>query len=129
MVNDPVPYSGEEGSGTLASIGVIAMLVMCGCALIAQGLAHARMTYISGVADSAALGGAKVAALQSWVSHPERACELAENVATKNAATMASCTLREGDIFVVVSQTGTILGIPVTFTARARAGPEYAAPQ
>lgn len=109
----------EQGSGTVAIIGVLLMLV----ALCVGGLHVSRVgvdrARAQTVVDLAALHGADVAATWEWENVGEAPCLAATEVLTRNDLTLEACTHEGGDVRVQASMNASPLG---HVEVRARAG-------
>ena len=127
---EPVTYgragdrSGEEGSGTINSVGLIVLALVLGVLLSGVGVAHRERVRLQAVADLAALAGAEQSATADWEDVGERPCRAASAVAAANGVSVQSCEVRDLDCLVVLTQPVRIAGVSTNVSARARAGPE-----
>ena len=116
--------SGEEGSGTINSVGLIVLAVVLAVFLGGVGVAHRERVRLQAIADLAALAGAEQSATAGWEDVGERPCGAASAVAAANGVGVQSCEVRDLDCLVVLTQPVRIAGISTNVSARARAGPE-----
>ena len=117
--------SGEEGSGTVNSVGLIVLALVLAVVLGGVGVAHRERVRLQAVADLAALAGAEQSATAGWEDVGERPCGAASAVAAANGVGVQSCEVRDLDCLVVLTQPVRIGGISTNVSARARAGPEW----
>lgn len=115
--------SGEEGSGTINSVGLIALALALAVVLGGVGVAQRERVRLQAVADLAALAGAEQSATAAWEDVGERPCGAASAVAAANGVGVQSCEVRDSDCLVVLTQHVEIAGISTNVSARARAGP------
>ena len=115
--------SGEEGSGTINSVGLIALALALSVVLGGVGVAHRERVRLQAVADLAALAGAEQSATAAWEDVGERPCGAASAVAAANGVGVQSCEVHDLDCLVVLTQHVEIAGISTNVSARARAGP------
>ena len=115
---------GEEGSGTVNSVGLIVVAVALAVVLGGVGVAHRERVHLQAVADLAALAGAEQSATGDWEDVGERPCGAASTVAAANGVGVQSCEVRDLDCLVVLTRPVRIAGISTSVSARARAGPE-----
>ena len=126
---EPVAYgragdrSGEEGSGTVNSVGLIVLALVLAVVLGGVGVAYRERVRLQAVADLAALAGAEQSATAAWEDVGDRPCGAASAVAVANGAAVQSCEVRDLDCLVVLTQHVEIAGISTNVSARARAGP------
>ena len=97
---------GEEGSGTVNSVGLIALALTLAILLAGVGGARTASVRLQAVADLAALAGAERSATAPWEDVGSRPCEAASEVAA------------------VVCGSATVMGVSLEIRARARAGTE-----
>lgn len=116
--------SGEEGSGTINSVGLIVLAVAIAVVLGGFGVAYRERVRLQAIADLAALAGAEQSVLSDWEDVGERPCGAASAVAAANGVGVQSCEVRDLDCLVVLTQPVRIAGISTNVSARARAGPE-----
>lgn len=117
------PGDAEEGSGTIAVVGIlVTALVLCGF-LLALGAVHTHLVRARAVADLAALAGGDASAVSGWTDAGSLPCERASAVAEANGMELGACTVAGRDTLVVVRDTLVLAGVPVPVEARARAGP------
>ena len=116
--------SGEEGSGTVNSVGLIVLALALAVVLGGVGSALRERVHLQAVADLAALAGAEQSVMAGWEDVGERPCGAASEVAAANGAGVQSCEVRDLDCLVVLTQPVRIAGISTNVSARARAGPE-----
>lgn len=109
------PVIDDRGAGTVLVVGVIAVVLSAGLALVAAGVGLARGQQLSGAADAAALAAADV--LLGWV--PGEPCAAATRIAAAHNARLIECA-SEG-LAVTVRVGASILGLPIE--REARAGP------
>ena len=127
---EPVAYGragdrcGEEGSGTINSVGLIVLALALAVVLGGVGVALRERVRLQAVADLAALAGAEQSATADWEDVGERPCGAASAVAAANGVGVQSCEVRDLDCLVVLTQPVRIGGISTNVSARARAGPE-----
>lgn len=117
-------HFGEEGSGTINSVGLIVLAVVLAVVLGGVDVAHRERVRLQAVADLAALSGAEQSATADWEDVGERPCGAASAVAAANGVGVQSCEVRDLDCLVVLTQNVRIAGISTNVSARARAGPE-----
>ena len=115
--------SGEEGSGTVNSVGLIVLALALAVVLGGVGVAHHERVHLQAVADLAALAGAEQSATASWEDVGERPCVAASVVARANGVSVQSCEVRDSDCLVILTQHVEIVGISTNVSVRARAGP------
>ena len=115
----------ERGSGTVYSLGVIAVLLAAALGIAGLIQAQSATGRARAAADLAAISGATV--LSSVVA-PGDPCAMAQRVAAANGASMSACSVAGEDVTVSVTISTTILGLPRRATAEARAGPVDAPP-
>nr|WP_291495993.1 Rv3654c family TadE-like protein [Actinomyces sp.] len=115
---------GEEGSGTMAVIGVLVVAAVLAGALALAGAVQAHAVRTSAVADLAALAAGDVSATAQWSPVGDQPCDLAGQVAAANGMDLAECEVVGPDTRVVVSRGLDLGALTVTVSARARAGPE-----
>ena len=115
--------SGEEGSGTVNSVGLIVVAVVLAVVLGGVGVAHRERVRLQSVADLAALAGAEQSVMADWEDVGERPCGAASAVAAANGVSIQFCEVRGADCLVVLTQSVRIAGISTNVAARARAGP------
>ena len=120
----PGEHFGEEGSGTINSVGLIVLAVALAVVVGGVGVAHRERVRLQAVADLAALAGAAQSATAGWEDVGERPCGAAFAVAEANGVGVQSCEVRDLDCLVVLTQNVRIAGISTNVSARARAGPE-----
>ena len=127
---EPVTYGcagdrcGEEGSGTINSVGLIVLALVLVVVLGGVGVAHRERVRLQAIADLAALAGAEQSATADWEDVGERPCRAAFAVAGANGVSVQSCEVRGPDCLVVLTRPVRIAGISTSVRARARAGPE-----
>ena len=88
---------GEEGSGTINSVGLIVLAVVLAVVLGGVGVAHRERVRLQAVADLAALAGAEQSATAGWEDVGERPCGAAFAVAAANGGGVQSCEVRNLD--------------------------------
>ena len=113
----------EDGSGTVALVGVVAaclVLALCACVL---GAAHSLRVRLQAVADISALAGAEVSALSLWIGQ-EDACPQAQRVARANGFGLDSCAVRGLDTLVTLGSAMDMGAFAVRIQVRSRAGPQ-----
>lgn len=115
---------GEEGSGTVNSVGLIALALTLAILLAGVGGARTVSVRLQAVADLAALAGAERSATSPWEDVGSRPCEAASEVAAANGVSVESCEVIGTDCRVVVSGSATVMGVSLEIRARARAGTE-----
>ena len=115
---------GEEGSGTVNSVGLIALALTLAILLAGVGGARTASVRLQAVADLAALAGAERSATAPWEDVGSRPCEAASEVAAANGVSVESCEVLGTDCRVVVSGSTTVMGVSLEIRARARAGTE-----
>ena len=114
------PRPHDEGSGTVAVLGIVAVLATC-CLMAAalfQGAAARHRA--ESAADLAALAAAQ-AVIDGRTSG---SCSAAEGLASRNGAVLTSCVVRGEEAWVTtaVNVRGVLAGLGPA-TARAHAGP------
>ena len=115
---------GEEGSGTVNSVGLIALALTLAILLAGVGGARTASVRLQAVVDLAALAGAERSATAPWEDVGSRPCEAASEVAAANGVSVESCEVLGTDCRVVVSGSATVMGVSLEIRARARAGTE-----
>lgn len=121
---------GDEGSGTVLVIALLAVAVVLAAALGTLGRAQVARGRAQAAADLSALAAAEAVAVPPgvWVT-PEALeaadpCGRAGATAERNGARVASCTAEpDGVVSVTVAVEGGRGLFSLTATARARAGP------
>ena len=106
----PPDRLGDEGSGTVNSLGLIALAITLALLLAGVGAARTAAVRLQAVADLAALAGAERSATSPW-----------EDVGAVPCDAVASVTAANG---VGVSEFVRIMGVSVEIRAKARAGQE-----
>jgi len=113
----------EEGSGTVAVVGIlVAALVLCSF-LLTLAAVHTHLVRAQAVADLAVLAGADASAVAGWTDAGSLPCERAVAVAEANGMAVGPCTVTGRDTLVVVRDTFVLAGVAMPVEARARAGP------
>ena len=79
---------GEEGSGTVNSVGLIALALTLAILLAGVGGARTASVRLQAVADLAALAGAERSATAPWEDVGSRPCEAASEVAAANGVSV-----------------------------------------
>ncbi len=105
----------DRGAGTVLIVGLVAVVLSAGLALVTAAVGLARGQQLSGAADAAALAAADV--LLGWV--PGEPCAAATRVAAAHSARLIHCS-SEG-LTVTVRVGASILGLPIEREARAGA--------
>lgn len=108
-------FADERGAGTVLVLGVVGAIVALTAAVVPQLSVHVASMRAANAADAAALAAAD--AVSGAI--PGIPCDLAAATATRNGATLESCTTDGPTASVRVGVT--VIGIAVS--ARARAGP------
>ncbi|WP_314129595.1 Rv3654c family TadE-like protein [Schaalia odontolytica] len=121
--SDPRALEGEAGSGTVNSVGLIALAILVALIIAGVGAAHRASVRLQAVADLAALAGAEHSMTAPWEEVGGRPCQAASSVVAANGEELLSCEVRGSDCLVVISRTVRVAGIPMTMRARARGGP------
>lgn len=124
----PAPHSSSEGSGTIATIGIIACILLLGLALLAAASIRAQTTRVQAIADLAALAGAECAQNATLTRSGSAAdggqgCACAREVATLNGPAVEQCWQEGQDLRIVLVQPWAMLRWTVEIRAMARAGP------
>lgn len=114
-LDTPPDRLGDEGSGTVNSLGLIALAITLALLLAGVGAARTAAVRLQAVADLAALAGAERSAAS---------CDAAASVADANRVGMESCEVLGSDCRVVVSEFISVMGVSVEIRAKARAGQE-----
>ncbi|WP_194949313.1 Rv3654c family TadE-like protein [Actinomyces trachealis] len=110
----------ERGSGTVLTLGVLAVLLTLGLLITGLVQAQAATACAHAGADLAALGGAT--ALTS-ITAPANPCDTASQVAAANGVELSACEVVGEDVTVQVRASARVLGVARVATAAARAGP------
>ena len=118
----PPDSLGDEGSGTVNSLGLIALAITLSLLLAGVGAARTAAVRLQAVADLAALAGAERSATSPWEDVGDRPCSAAASVAQANGADIETCEVRGSDCRVVLSEAVDVMGVKATLRARARAG-------
>lgn len=118
----------NEGSGTIATVGIIACILLLGLVFIAAASVQARSTRVQAVADMAALAGAEClqkATLMYQGNHPGKAepCICAHEVVAVNGLSVQQCWQEGQDIRLVIVEPWMMLQWAVEIRGKARAGP------
>ncbi|MGA1835679.1 Rv3654c family TadE-like protein [Herbiconiux sp. 11R-BC] len=113
---DRTALAGEEGSGSVAGVGVLLAVCAVLLALAPLGAAVAARQRLVGAADSAALAAADA----SSGRRPDSPCGIAAAVAAADGAHLTACAVDPAGVAAVTVST-TVVGWPIT--AAARAGP------
>ncbi len=103
-LDTPPDRLGDEGSGTVNSLGLIALAITL--ALLLAGVGAAR------------------SAASPWEDVGAAPCDAAASVADANRVGMESCEVLGSDCRVVVSEFVSVMGVSVEIRAKARAGQE-----
>lgn len=124
---------GDEGSGTVLVIALLAVAVVLAAALGTLGRAQVVRGRAQAAADLAALAAAEAVAVPPGVHVSPEAlqaadpCGRARTTAERNGARLTSCSAEpDGVVSVTVSVDGGRGPLALTATARARAGPASA---
>ena len=112
------PQVGEEGSGTLLVIGVLAIAMVLACAGAVCAGIMVTLNRAQDIADLSALGGADLSATAQWENVETRACQAAQEVAQTNGAQVTSCRCEGVDTIVTV-QIKAVWGWRISRSARA----------
>lgn len=107
----------DEGSATMAGVGLVVVAALLLAALAVGGALVLRQAQAQSAADLSALAGAQ--ALWESSSVP---CAVAASVGEANGASVASCEV-DGDDVQVLVRVDTGLPVVATVTKHARAGP------
>ena len=110
----------DEGAGSVLVLSVAAAVLLITGLLVPLYMGLAAKRTVAGAADAAALAAAD--ALSGAV--PGFPCELGEQVARLNGASLASCRIDGDD--VIAEATGEVLGFPIRVAARAGPPPDMA---
>lgn len=102
-------------AGAALAVGVLGAVAIVGLSGVSAGVALVRSQSLAGAADAAALAGGD--ALLGWVGGEP--CAVASRVAEANGARISSCAVEGLELVVTVS--GTALGVPIERSARAGA--------
>lgn len=102
-------------AGTPLLVGALGAVAIAGLAAVSAGAALVESQRLAGAADAAALAGGD--ALLGWVAGEP--CAVASRIAEANRARLSSCRVEGLELVVTVS--GTALGLPVERSARAGA--------
>lgn len=116
------PGVGEEGSGTINCLGLIALALTLSMLLVGIGAARVAAVHLQAVADLSALAGAERSATAPWEDVGQRPCSAAASVAQANGADIETCEVRGSDCLVVLREDVVVMGVTATIRARARAG-------
>lgn len=111
----PAPVPVDRGAGTVLVVGLVAVVLAAGLALVGAGVALARGQQLAAAADAAALAAGDV--LLGWI--PGEPCAAAARVAAAHSARLLDCS-SEG-LAVTVRVGANILGLAVERSARAGA--------
>ena len=124
---------GDEGSGTVLVIALLAVAVVLAAAVGTLGRAQVARGRSQAAADLAALAAAQAVALPPGLTATPDAlraadpCPRAAATAERNGARVTSCTVApDGVVAVTVGVDGGRGPVPQTASARARAGPASA---
>ena len=110
----PAPVPVDRGAGTVLVVGLVAVVLAAGLALVGAGVALARGQQLAAAADAAALAAGDV--LLGWI--PGEPCAAAATRAA-HSARLLDCS-SEG-LAVTVRVGANILGLAVERSARAGA--------
>ena len=110
-LDTPPDRLGDEGSGTVNSLGLIALAITLSLLLAGVGAARTAAVRLQAVADLAALAGAEP-------------CDAVASVTAANGVDVESCEVLGSDCRVIVSEFVRIMGVSVEIRAKARAGQE-----
>lgn len=106
--------TGDEGSGTVLMVGVVAVLcLLAAFVAVLAGSGGARGAART-AADLAAVGAAS-----AWMHTADDPCSRARDVALRNSATVTSCSHEGSGVYVVVTRVGAPGGRSAVATARA----------
>lgn len=120
----PPDRLGDEGSGTVNSLGLIALAITLSLLLAGVGAARTAAVRLQAVADLAALAGAERSATSPWEDVGAAPCDAAASVAAANRVGVESCEVLGSDCRVVVNEFVSVMGVSVEIRAKARAGQE-----
>ena len=123
-LDTPPDRLGDEGSGTVNSLGLIALAITLALLLAGVGAARTAAVRLQAVADLAALAGAECSATSPGEDVGAAPCDAAASVADANRVGMESCEVLGSDCRVVVSEFISVMGVSVEIRAKARAGQE-----
>ena len=116
----------DHGGASVLAIGLIAVLLMIGGAIMFTAAASAAQLAAQHAADEAALAGAHAARARVALAEPvaATACVAARVAARENGASVTRCVAAGATVTVDVERSRG----PVQTHARAVAGPAHAAP-
>lgn len=126
------PPAGDEGSGTVLVIALLAVALVLTAAVGTLGRAQVTRGRAQAAADLAALSAADVVALPPGVTMTAEAmrtadpCARAVATAERNGARVTSCRAGAGGVVAVEVVAGGTGPLAPTAHARARAGPAVA---
>ena len=120
----PPDCLGDEGSGTVNSLGLIALAITLSLLLAGVGAARTAAVRLQAVADLAALAGAERSAISPWEDVGAAPCDAVASVTAANEVGVESCEVLGSDCRVIVSEFVRIMGVSVEIRAKARAGQE-----
>ncbi len=123
-LDTPPDRLGDEGSGTVNSLGLIALAITLSLLLAGVGAARTAAVRLQAVADLAALAGAERSATSPWEDVGAAPCDAAASVAAANRVGVESCEVLDSDCRVIVSEFVSVMGVSVEIRAKARAGQE-----
>lgn len=123
-LDTPPDRLGDEGSGTVNSLGLIALAITLALLLAGVGAARTVAVRLQAVADLAALAGAERSAASPWEDVGAVPCDAVASVTAANGVGVESCEVLGSDCRVIVSEFVRIMGVSVEIRAKARAGQE-----
>lgn len=116
----------EEGSGTIAGLGVIAAILLTFMVLATISQVYLGHQRAQMAADLGALAGAGSSPSALLAGQGDGPCAVATTVVAANGADVTDCWADAGDLRLVVRTPVRLLpGWQVQLPARARAGPTY----
>lgn len=116
--------SSDEGSGTIATVGIIACILLLGLAILASASVRVQSTRVQAIADMAALAGAECAQNAALLLPSSKdGCSCAQEVAAANGLGVHQCWQDGQDLRVVIAQPWAMLHWAVEIRGMARAGP------
>lgn len=114
---------GDEGSGTLLVVALLALVLVMGGLVLSVGTVRVARVHLQAVADLAALAGADASAPAGWVDVGDVPCGRAGEVAAANGVEVLTCEVIASDTRVRVGREVHVGGMRLDVEARARAGP------
>ncbi len=124
LVQRTAAHHRENGSGTVAVLGVLVAAALLAGVLTLGSALNAHVVRAQAVADLAALAAGDVSVVARWSAVGDGPCRQAALVAEENEMELYECAVSGTDTRVVIRHDVSLGPLDVPLTARARAGPD-----